>query len=370
MQATRWQDLALSLACGALTALLGAQVSLAQTKYRAFDLNHTEPYGTSIAAVSGGHVSGFAIDAYNIGDQTRYCRRAVYWANVTVAPVKLKAFDSSCSDVRGMSGARLVGAASRFRNGSNYSQAMVWDDAADGSHTISMNGFENSWANAVHRDKAVGEASGMATGGYLHAVLWDIRKNTIVDLNGRGHLESAALATNGNEQAGWASDEYGEGAHAMLWSGSDQRAIDLNPDFFGSSYAYAIDAGSEVGVGIIRNVSHALLWHGYAAGAVDLNPAAFVESYATGVSGNRQVGYAIRSDLSAHALVWSGRASAYIDLQQFLPPPLTQSYATSIDAEGDIGGYATAADGTPHAIIWRPVGTKLLHGGRVASNGR
>jgi len=69
-------------------------------------------------------------------------------------------------------------------------------------------------------------------------------------------------------------------------------------------------------------------------------------------------------------MIWSGDASGYIDLQKFLPPSLSQSYATSIDSQGDIGGYATATDGTPHAIVWQPVRMAPLPAGKIASNGR
>jgi PAS domain-containing protein len=39
----------------------------------------------------------------------------------------------------------------------------------------------------------------------------------------------------------------------------------------------------------------------------------------------------------------------------FLPPALLQSYATSVDAQGNVGGWATDADGTYHAILWQPI---------------
>jgi|SRR5579871_1082677 len=353
------------LACGVAAALLAAQDSMAQTKYRAFDLNRSAPYGGSTATVGGGQAAGFVIDAYTVGNETRYCRRAVYWANAASAPIVLNSSGSSCSDVRGMSGVKMVGAISFL--GSGNSHAVLWNGVGVEPSDVSSSGFQNSWANGIHGNQVVGQASGAASGGHLHAVLWDIQTRAISDLNGEGHLESAALATNGRQQAGWATDEYGEGAHAVLWSGSHHVCVDLNPETFDSSYAYAMDAKSQAGVGILHNSAHALLWHGQSDSVVDLNPPGFIESYATGVSGDKQVGYAIKADLRSRALVWSGKASAYADLQAVLPPALTQSYATSIDASGDIGGYATEADGTPHAIIWRPVPAKGLAGTRLAT---
>jgi len=360
----------LHLLGGGLVLLLGGNASLAQSSYRAIDLNHDEPYGTAILTLSGGRGAGFVIEGYGVLDETRYCRRAVDWISANSKPHRLNFLGSPCSDVRGMSGNRRVGGAIGFGKANYYSRAVLFDRVARKSSDLSAAGFEDSSANGIHGDEIVGQASGTATGGHVHSVLWNIGKSTVVDLNGTNHLESAALATNGKQQVGWASDDYGENVHATLWYGTQNSEIDLNPGSFDSSYGYAIDAGSQVGVGVTRDAAHALLWHGKAAGVVDLNPAGFVESYATAVSGNRQVGYAIKADLSGHALVWSGKASRYVDLQKFLPSDLTQSYATSVDASGHIGGYATEANGTPHAVIWWPIAARALPVAKLASTGR
>ena len=354
---------------GVLALLLSGAPGLSQTSYRAIDLNHGEPYGSAVLALDAGRASGFVIESYGNIQQGQYCRHAAYWTSVTAAPLKLKLSDSLCSDLRGMSGARQVGAAARFSNANHYLHAILLDSVGEKPRDLSTARFEDSAANGIHGDEVVGQASGPATSAHVHAVLWRIRTDTAVDLNGTNHLESVALATDGTRQAGWASDKHGESAHAMLWFGTRHVETDLNPEGFDSSYAYAIDAGSQVGVGLTRNSAHALLWHGHAAGVVDLNPVGFVESYATGVSRARQVGYAIGADLNAHALVWSSNASSYIDLQKFLPTGLTQSYATSIDAAGEIGGYATEANGTAHAIMWRPVRAKASPVTRVATTG-
>jgi len=360
------RDRCICLAGSVLAVFLGCQASAGQVRYKAIDLNHSEPFGTVVLATDAGRASGFAIDAYPLRNTTHYCRRAVYWPSVTGSPVRPKGFNSPCSDVRGMSGTRLVGAMREPVHG-GYSHAILFDASEGTSRDLNTAGFADSLANGIRGDEIVGQASGTATGGHVHAIIWQLGKSTVVDLNGPNHLESAAVATSGNQETGWASDKYGENVHAMLWSAKHHAEIDLNPELFDGSYAYAIDAGAQVGVGIEHDSAHALLWHGRAAGVVDLNPAGFVESYATAVSGNRQIGFAIKPDLSAHAVLWSGNAASYTDLQTFLPPHLTQSYATSIDVSGDVGGYATDAAGMPHAVLWRPIPVKTSPPGRFAS---
>jgi hypothetical protein len=293
----------------------------------------------------------------------------MHWAVLSATKAEPTFLSASCSDVRGTNGVRNVGSISVLVDGNDYSRAAAWTGTVERTRDLNVSGFESSWANGIQGDQVVGQASGTTTGGHAHAVLWHIGDRAVVDLNGTINLESAALATNGRQTTGWASDAYGESVHAMLWSGARHTPIDLNPESFDDSYAYAIDGSAQVGVGMTRGWAHALLWKGHAARVIDLNPAGFIESYATGVSGNRQVGYAVKSDLGAHALVWFGKASNYIDLQKFLPPSLTQSYAMSIDAAGEIGGYATQADGTPHAVVWQPIRTEKPPAGKVASTG-
>jgi hypothetical protein len=50
-----------------------------------------------------------------------------------------------------------------------------------------MPGYDNTYADGISGTQVVGEATGSATGGYIHAVLWDLTHGTIVDLNGTSH---------------------------------------------------------------------------------------------------------------------------------------------------------------------------------------
>ena len=88
---------------------------------------------------------------------------------------------------------------------------------------------------------------------------------------------------------------------------------------------------------------------------MDLNPAGFLDSYANGVANGKQVGYGT-SAAGDEALLWSGTAAV-----GHQPPPIpvlahsTRSYASGIDAAGDVFGIAfNSSDQKYHAIEWVP----------------
>ena len=88
---------------------------------------------------------------------------------------------------------------------------------------------------------------------------------------------------------------------------------------------------------------------------VDLNPSGFEWSGAYGTNGGQQVGWGETKENHDHALLWSGTAASAVDLNQFLPAGFTDSYAESIDAQGNIVGCAHDNAGNCHAILWQPV---------------
>src|SRR3989304_6317041 len=142
---------------------------------------------------------------------------------------------------------------------------------------------------------------------------------------------------------------------------TDYSAIDLNPSGFDISQAHRTYGGQQVGYGhgsASDNNEHALLWNGSAESVVDLNPRGFYGSYPTGYG--------------AHAYVWSGSPESAVDLQQFLPNGFVDSTATSIDAQGNIVGFAWDGNNQYHAILWQPVpepGTFVMLGRAALSLG-
>jgi len=198
-----------------------------------------------------------------------------------------------------------------------------------------------------------------------------------IDLNPSGFDISQAHRTYGGQQVG-----YGHGSasdnneHALLWNGSAESVVDLNPSGFDRSYADGISGAQQVGYGYGSSMGsnfHALLWSGTPESAVDLNPFECVYSRANGTNGAQQVGYgSYPTGYGAHAYVWSGSPESAVDLQQFLPNGFVDSTATSIDAQGNIVGFAWDGNNQYHAILWQPVpepGTFVMLGMAALSLG-
>jgi hypothetical protein len=122
------------------------------------------------------------------------------------------------------------------------------------------------------------------------------------------------------------------------------------PHGFIQSDAYGVEGGQQVGDGD----GHALLWKGSADSYVVLNPSGFTYSYAFGTDGARQVGYGYgaATSLKNHALLWNGTADGFVDLQTFLPTSsFVSSEAYSISGN-TVYGYAEDTSGNFHAIAW------------------
>ncbi len=91
--------------------------------------------------------------------------------------------------------------------------------------------------------------------------------------------------------------------------------------------------------------THALLWSGSAERFVDLHPAGYNDTKVTAITATQQVGEGWVGTPGAfgsvrHALAWSGSAETVVDLNQYLPAGYTNGVATGIDATGNIVGYA------------------------------
>src|SRR5208337_3689925 len=110
----------------------------------------------------------------------------------------------------------------------------------------------------------------------------------------------------------------------------------------------------------VQQTGHALLWSGTPDSFVDLNPTGFTASDALATNGFDQVGYGIAHGW--YALLWTGSASSAINLGLLLPPALANSeysQATSIDSAGNVYGWAYSNEGPPYSqfyvVEWSPV---------------
>jgi hypothetical protein len=202
----------------------------------------------------------------------------------------------------------------------------------------------------------------------FHPFMWSGSAASAVDLNplALGFGAGRALATDGAQQVGVGFRVIGinafNGPFAVVWSGTADSAVELNPADSSTSQANGVSGGQQVGYGYVP--SRALLWSGSADTKVELHPAGYESSEANATNGAQQAGSGFVGDASAgvmhrHALVWSGSAESAVDLNQFLPPGYTDAAATGIDAAGNVVGWASRGPSdipaNVHAVLWRPV---------------
>jgi probable HAF family extracellular repeat protein len=275
---------------------------------------------------------------------------------VTYTATLLQPLGAVNSEGHGISGTTQVGSASGPATGGTV-HAFLWNGSAASAVDLNPLGFDFSYAEAADGSTQVGHG-GNSVVGASHALMWNGTAGSAIDLNPPRFPNSAAVGVSGLSEVGYGWDPaVGDSStHALLWNGTAASALDLNPAAFGSSYANAVSGASQVGYGSgpLFNISHALLWHDTAASAIDLHPAGFFSSYAYGVSGGSQVGYGTldvpTGEGDAHALLWTGSAASVLDLQ---PAGFDSSSALGVSGAGQVGwAMGTGTDYRSHAIYW------------------
>lgn len=278
---------------------------------------------------------------------------AVLWTNqgvlVNLNPV------GTTSNAYGTNGVQQVGVT--FGSASQTA-AMMWSGTAASAVDLNPAGYTSSTAYGISMtgETQVGNADG-------DAMLWHGSASSATDLNPAGFYASTAYGTDDAQQvgAGRVRAETGGPEHALLWSGTAASAVDLNPRGGSDSEAFGAAGGQQAGFGVIGGYWHAMLWYGTAASALDLNPAGFEYSRAFATDGTVQVGFGtlFTAHEVPHALLWSGNAASAVDLQSLLPAGTDwdSSEAFSVDAQGNVFGYASAVDQNmveDFAVEWSP----------------
>lgn len=296
-----------------------------------FDLS----IGAGRSAITG--IAGISQVGYGSGPATSQQIRAVAWrgdaASAAILPVPFASFESKALGIGedGIVGqivgyantVQTVGGRGTIHTFGGPPHAILWDEDSHNAVDI-HNGAQGTVAVAAAFSKQVGYGGSWppVTSSLLleqpKAMMWNYpaRGINFVWLHPtQGYQSSAALATDGIQEAGW----------AQLQSSGGRTTTALP--------------------------THAAVWMNTAASFVDLNPIGMVNSFALGVSQGKQVGYGLDVNNFGHALVWSGSAASAIDLNQYLPLGTTGAAATSIDSSGNISGYMVI--GTErHAIVW------------------
>ncbi|OHB58398.1 MAG: hypothetical protein A2173_08785 [Planctomycetes bacterium RBG_13_44_8b] len=338
------------------------------TAYTAIDLTPSGFTGSVGKGVGGTQQAGSGS-----GSATNDETHALLWNGSAANYVDLHPSGFSFSAAYGINGNQQVGSGSGSATNDNQ-HALLWSGTADSYIDSNPSGFSFSSACGTNGTQQIGQGYGSATNNNQHALLWSGTAASYVDLHPTsGFSYSVGQGISDTYQVG-----YGLGSatnnktHALLWSGTADSCIDLTPSKSFSSRAYGAGGNQQVGWGYdstivipapggpgsgSTNPVHALLWSGTADSCVDLNPSSgFSNSGAYGTNGTQQVGYGYTdSDNQQHALLWSGTADSYIDLHQFLPAGFTDSLAYAIDSSGNVVGYAyDSSSGSYHAILWQP----------------
>ncbi len=295
--------------------------------------------------------------------------QALLWQGTASSVVNLTPPGYRFAYAYGISGSSSVGEGVTSTGQTN---ALYWPAPFAGS-AVSLNPNMNgapaalSEALGISGNQQVGYAQSSATNGApYNAYLWMGSAGNSVNLHPAYYLSSAASATDGSQQAGYATASPGE-AHAMVWFGTAASAQDLNPNGYMQSFATAVaqtGPTNSVVVGYVEQSPNASAARAYAwpytenftNAPVNLHPSGYLNSFANGVASTNVVGYGTTSSGTQVALLWRGyNSNAVVNLSTYLPSSATNSVATSIDSSGNIAGYAIFSGGSQtHAILWQP----------------
>ncbi len=183
---------------------------------------------------------------------------------------------------------------------------------------------------------------------FNHAIIWNGSAQNYVDLNPIGFESSTIAGAAGGQQVGTGSGT-GINPHALLWRGTADSAIDLDPGVLRSSEGVACDGTQQVGYITDFNINRAALWSGTAASFVDLTPTGASDSTALAVDHGKQGGYA-RFGLYSHAAFWSGTAASFVDLQ---PRGFYQSAILGLHGNQAVGIAMGTNSQIDHAMYWQ-----------------
>jgi hypothetical protein len=221
-------------------------------------------------------------------------------------------------------------------------RALVWTRTAEDSVSgveLHPEGWQKSVARACGDGQQVGYGYVRFARDPSRALLWNGSRESVVELTGPDPARDATAA--GVAQGIQVGSFGGSGwQRACLWRGTSASCLELHPadtKLLGSE-AMGIGDGQQVGhVWGESRMPRAALWSGSPESFVDLAPQGSVRSTAWRSARGFQVGWAAEQEMgmSAHAILWGGVASDYIDLQQFLPNPWNVSQAMDLDVDGD-----------------------------------
>jgi hypothetical protein len=237
-----------------------------------------------------------------------YRVQAMIWSATTHGGVSLHPTGAIDSGTYATDGIRHGGWATFA--GSTNAHAILWKNGADDyvDLTPQIGGYDGAIVRTVDRQHQAGYAT--LNGGYSHAMLWSGTAQSAVDLHPGGVWTfSNVNGIFGEEQVGAASNG---GVRAAMWHGTAASFVSLAPPgMLGSSGLSATNGTQQVGfvfVGAGANGAHAFVWSGTAESALDLHqflPIGFIASSALDIDASGNIfGYADDVQGNSHAVAW------------------------------------------------------------------
>lgn len=260
--------------------------------------------------------------------------------------------------VAGIGGDQLVG--------SLNNHAVLWQGAGHVPLILGLDSWTASGASATDGAEQVGSYRSAATGQFNRAVLWMGTPDSRVELNPAGAYDSGATAVIPGRQAGWARFGSQGEYQAGLWSGSAASFVNLTPSGATAAQVFGMTQDQQVGWWGRPGVSErAAMWHGTAESFVDMNPPGNGISRILATCGPAQVGWANPTGFAIQAGIWFGTPDSFMSLRPYLPPGYGISEATSVAFDGQyyhVGGWAVnTSTGRDEAFLW--VGVPAPAGG-------
>lgn len=252
----------------------------------------------------------------------------------------------------------------------NNGGATFWLDDTRGDfqlNTTPING--PSGLNGMDGSSFVGYAIHY-TGGHAlhHALLWLNNGATLIDLTPAGFEIAVATSISGDIQVGFVQSVFNRPQEAAIWRGSAESMQTLStPHRVASPAALSVKKSAIVGYYYSQGVQKPVLWNADTLASQELplprqsRPYESIYGFASGTNGTVHVGK-VSVDLYPGfykdlAIAWVDNPPRLINLNEFLPPNLAGAdcYATGIDEDGNIVGWATTIPSVHRAVIWKPI---------------
>jgi hypothetical protein len=236
--------------------------------------------------------------------------RAVLWHGTPGSIVDMHPDGATGSWMSDADGVRQVGTVT---SSTDLGRPALWSGAPNAWLDLTPAGFTGGQVAAL---------DGARQGGWVirgedwHAALWQGSAQSFIDLHPAAspHRSSAVIEVNGDQQVGWAGTGLLGTARAMLWHGTADSAVDLHPEEFIYSQAGATNGVQQAGFASTTNnlfllqEACAFVWTGTAESGINLHqylPEGYLRSEATGIdSAGNVYGVAIDAAGVPHAARW------------------------------------------------------------------